>query len=92
MKKNNFLMALLLTTFLGLGINLMAEETTAEKIETSTNKGVDNVKSTYRNAKNEVCEMINGKMKCIGKKIKNKAKDLKDKASTKATEIKNKTN
>lgn len=34
--------------------------------------------------------MVNGKLECAGKKIKNKAKNLKDKTETKANELKNK--
>lgn len=67
-----------------------AEETTMEKVETSANHAADSVKETYRDAKDKACEMVNGKLECAGKKIKNKAKNLKDKTETKATELKNK--
>lgn len=67
-----------------------AEETTMEKVETGANHAADSVKKTYRDAKDKACEMVNGKLECAGKKIKNKAKNLKDKTETKATELKNK--
>lgn len=53
-------------------------------------KTTDKVKSTYRDAKDKVCEMIDGKMKCVAKKIKNKALNMADKLETDATELKNK--
>jgi hypothetical protein len=34
--------------------------------------------------------MVNGKMKCVGKKIKNKARNAKDKIETTTEELKNK--
>ena len=61
-----------------------AEETTGEKINHSTNQAVDSVKETARDIKDKGCEMVNGKLHCIGKKIKNKAATLKDKAKTEA--------
>lgn len=67
-----------------------AEETTIEKAGTAVNKATDSVKETYRDAKDKGCEMVNGKMKCLGKKVSNKAKTLKDKTETKVEEIKDK--
>ncbi len=90
MKKNNLLGVFLFTTMLCFGMSTYAEETTAEKLETSANKTTDNVKSTYRKAKDKTCKMVNGEMKCFKNKIKNKFKNLKDKSDTEATEIKNK--
>ena len=62
----------------------------AEKANTVANKTVDVTKEAARNVSDKVCEMIDGKMKCLPKKIKHKAQTMKDKAGTKATEIKNK--
>lgn len=67
-----------------------AVETNIEKTETVVNKSVDKVKSAARDVDNKVCEMIDGKMKCVVKKIKNKLKNAEDSTKTKATEIKNK--
>jgi uncharacterized protein YjbJ (UPF0337 family) len=67
-----------------------AVETNAEKAETVVNKSVDKVKSAARDMDNKVCEMIDGKMKCVVTKIKNKLKNAQDTTKTKATEIKNK--
>ncbi len=78
------------TASLSLGVFALAEETTLEKAETLTNEAADGVKSTYREAKDKTCEMINGKLECVGQKVKNKALNAKDKVSTKATEAKNK--
>lgn len=71
---------------------LHAEETTMEKAETVKNKAVDKTKKAYRTAKDEVCELVNGKMECVAKKVKHKAQNLTDDAKTKANEIKNETN
>lgn len=67
-----------------------AEEGVIEKGETSINRGVDKTKSSYRAAKDKACEMVNGKMKCIGKKLKHKAENIQDKVETESNDIKNK--
>lgn len=67
-----------------------AEETTGEKVKNVANKTEDKIKETYRNAADKGCEMIDGKMKCLGKKIKHKAQTAADKTATKVEEIKNK--
>ena len=77
-----------MVTFFGFTVS--AEETIPEKVNTATNKTVDNVKEGYRNAKDKTCEMINGKMECVGKKIKNKTRTAVDKTKTKAEELKDK--
>lgn len=68
----------------------LAEESVIEKGETVINRGVDKTKSNYRSAKDKACEMVNGKMKCVGKKLKHKAENIKDKIGTESTDIKNK--
>ena len=67
-----------------------AAETVGEKVNTATNKAVDTVKENYRDAKDKTCEMVNGKMECVSKKIKNKARTAADKIKTKAEEAKDK--
>lgn len=67
-----------------------AVETVGEKMETSGNKAVDSVKSTYRKGKDKTCEMVNGKMSCAGKKMKHKMQNAADSIDTKGTEVKNK--
>jgi S-methylmethionine-dependent homocysteine/selenocysteine methylase len=91
MKNSNRIAAgLLIASFTFAASFSFAEETTVEKVETSLNKGTDKVKKTYRDAKDKTCEMVNGKMKCVGKKIKNKARNAKDKIETTTEELKNK--
>lgn len=75
---------------LAFAIKATAEESVVEKGATTMNKAGDSVKETYRDAKDKGCEMINGKLQCLGKKISNKGKTLKDKTETKAEEIKDK--
>lgn len=67
-----------------------AEETNLEKAETIKNHSVDSIKKGYRSAKDKGCTMINGKMDCAVKKMKNKIKDQSDKVKTEAKEIENK--
>ena len=90
MKKFSFFGLCVLAASLGLAVNSYAEESVAEKVETNKNKTIDTAKSTYRAAEDEVCEIVNGKMKCIGKKIKHSAENTSDKLKTKGTELKNK--
>ena len=66
-----------------------AEETNAEKAETVKNKIVDKSKRGYRAAQDQVCELVNGKMECMAKKMKHKVENLSDEAKTKTNEIKN---
>jgi len=75
---------------LAVGFTASATETAGEKATAETNKSIDSAKETYRNAKNEVCELVNGKMHCVAKKMKNKMRTAADKTKTKAKEVKNK--
>ena len=91
MKKNTLLGTAIITAALSLfAVSAVAEETTMEKVETGTNKAADSVKSTYRDAKDKVCETINGKVECVAKKVKHKAQNAADAVETKAKEIKKK--
>jgi hypothetical protein len=71
----------------GLSSFANAEETKSEKaVEQTKEAGRDlkkNAKKTWRNTKDEACEMVNGKMECAGKKMKHKVQngvdELKDK-------------
>ncbi len=82
----------LLMGVLAFAFSTFAEETTMEKAETMKNKTADGAKKMGRKAKDEVCEMVNGKMECAVKKGVNKVKDGVDATGTKATEMKNKSN
>jgi hypothetical protein len=44
----------------------------------------------HRDLEDKACEMVNGKMQCLGKKIKHKVKTFKEKSQTKEKEIENK--
>ncbi|MCB0351646.1 MAG: hypothetical protein KDD38_10715 [Bdellovibrionales bacterium] len=90
MKKYNLLTLSLFSAALIFSSNAIAEETTAEKAQTATNKTVNAVKKTYRNAKGEICEMIDGKANCAVKKVVNKIKNTADSIETTAKEAKNK--
>ncbi len=71
---------------------LMAVETVSEKTEIVVEKASNAVKKAYRSAKDSGCETVDGKINCLGKKIKHKAENISDEAATKLKEIKNKTN
>lgn len=81
-------------TLLCLGIfgafSVQAEETNLEKAENVKNKTVDSVKNTARDIKDKTCEMINGKMECVAKKVKHTGQNAMDATKTKANEIGNK--
>lgn len=90
MKISGLFSVCLLSMSLAFATNAMAEESVQEKADTKKNEALDSVKSTYRDAQDKACEMVNGKMQCLGKKIKNKSKNFSDKAKTKAKELENK--
>ena len=75
---------------LAFSFNAGATESAGEKATAEKNKAVDSTKETYRNAKNEICELVNGKMHCAARKVKNKMRTAADKTKTKAKEVKNK--
>jgi hypothetical protein len=85
--------AILLVTTLflafALSLDVFGAETLGEKAAATTNKAVDSTKATGRNIKDEVCKMVDGAMKCLPKKIRNKAESAVEKAESKAKEIKN---
>jgi len=70
MKYRSLVASGVIAASLGFGFNAGAVETAGEKATAETNKSVDSAKETYRNAKNEICELVNGKMHCVAKKIK----------------------
>lgn len=75
---------------MGLATIANAEETAIEQTQATGNKVADKVKKGARKASDEVCEMMNGKMHCIGKKIKHKVQNAADSVESKAKEEKNK--
>lgn len=57
----------------------IADDTVGEKVEEAANDTGRAIKKTARKAKNKTCEMVNGKMECAAKKVKNSAKNVGDK-------------
>lgn len=55
-----------------------AEETAKEKVTEAASDTKKEAKQLGRKVKDETCELVNGKMECVGKKIKNKAKNAGD--------------
>ena len=90
--KNRILSTIVMASLFTFAPAIHAEETTMEKAETVKINAVDSTKKAYRTAKDEVCELVNGKMECVAKKLKHKAQNATDAVKTKANEIKNETN
>ena len=91
MKKRTLLFASVFAVSMGLSFIASAEETTLEKVETATNKGVDKVKKQSRKASDQACETVNGKMQCAGKKMKHSMQNGADAVGTKVKEVEKKT-
>ena len=58
---------------------IAADDTLKEKVAEAGNDTKRAVKKGARKVKDETCEMVNGKMKCVGKKIKHSAQNMGDK-------------
>jgi len=81
-KLNVFLTALMTVTLVGAYTTnkAFADETVKEKVSEAGHDTKRAMKKAGRKVKDETCEMINGKMECVGKKIKNTGKNIGDKA------------
>ena len=55
-----------------------ADETVKEKVSEVASDSKRAMKKGARKVKDETCEMINGKMKCVAKKIKHSAQNAGD--------------
>ena len=73
--------AVLMTTLVGAFTfnHAFADETVKEKMSEAGNDTKRAVKKGTRKVKDEACEMVNGKMKCAGKKIKHGVQNAGDK-------------
>ena len=73
--------ALLTTTLVGAFTfnHAYADETVKEKVSEAGSDTKRAVKKGARKVSDETCEMVNGKMKCVGKKIKHSAQNVGDK-------------
>lgn len=87
--KKYILSALVVAATMSVAAVGFAEESTMEKVGTTGNKTMDSVKKTGRAASDKACEMVDGKMKCAGKKMKHKMQNAKDATGTKVEEVKN---
>jgi ABC-type transporter MlaC component len=81
-KKIKMLFTALVTTAL-MGSSIVnfahADETVKEKVTEARKDTKRAMKKSARKVKDETCEMVNGKMKCMGKKIKHGAQNVGDK-------------
>ena len=55
-----------------------ADETVKEKVSEAAHDTKRGAKKTARKVKDEACEMVDGKMKCVGKKVKHAAQNTGD--------------
>ena len=74
------LTAVVTTAFLGsFGSNFVhADETVKEKVVEAGKDTKRAMKKGARKVKDETCEMVNGKMKCVANKIKHSAQNAGD--------------
>ncbi len=73
-----------------VSIAAQAETTAGEKVQEGAEDAGKNVKKGYRNVKDKACEMVNGKLECVGKKAMNKARNAKDEINDKADDVQKK--
>lgn len=79
--KNKILAAALFGALIGFApAYSFADNTVGEKAEEAANDTGRAVKKGARAVQDKSCELVNGKMECAGKKLKNKAKNAVDKA------------
>ena len=64
----------LIFCFAAYSLTSYAEETIAKKTETVATQAADGVKTGIEDAREKVCQLTNGKLKCAYKRIKNKFK------------------
>ncbi len=78
--RTSFIALMALTLLGAASMNVRAEdEKVSEKVSEAAHDTKRAVKKGARKAKDETCEMVNGKMKCVGKKIKHAAQNAGDK-------------
>ena len=65
----------------------LGDQTTGEKVEKWSRDTKSDVKKGYHRAKEEACEMVNGKLHCVDEKIKNRATESKDAIKDKAKDV-----
>lgn len=70
-------------SFAGLS-TAYAEETVGEKVKEGWEDTKKNAKQTWRNAKGELCEMVDGKAQCMAKRAKYKTQNAVDEVKDKA--------
>ena len=84
----------MIRAFVALAASVLTFHTTLlnaeETVEIKAEKIQNAVKKTYRKADDKVCEMFNGKLKCVAKKVKHSVENAADSISTDAKDLKNK--
>lgn len=88
MKKlvNIFGLALVAFSMATVSISAHAEQTAGKKAQEGLEDAGKSMKKAGRDAKQKGCEMINGKLECLGEKVGNKVKDAKGEMKDKAND------
>jgi len=73
----------LLSACMIVGTTSVAGESVEQKARESMSEANKKAKKAYRSAKDEACEMVNGKLQCAGAKMKHKMENLKDEVESK---------
>jgi hypothetical protein len=76
---NALILSLLAIGFTGPTQFALADDTVKEKVEEVANDSKRATKKAVRDVKDKTCKMINGKMECAAKKVKNAVLDGADK-------------
>ena len=86
--------ALLSSALLLMGTPQMAaaETTAGEQVDEAVQDTGKHMKKTGRAVKDKGCEMINGKLECVGQKMVHRGRNAKDEVVDKADDVKKKVN
>ena len=71
-------MSLMLTGLLFAPISFSQAETVSEKAKETATDVKKSVKKGAHRVQEKGCEMVNGKMQCLGDKLKNRGTEVKD--------------
>jgi hypothetical protein len=74
-----------------MGVFAMASVVMVAEFQATGESAGTAAKKTVRKVEDKACEMVNGKLECIGKKAKHKIQNTKDEAQDKVNEMKEKT-
>lgn len=86
MKASKIVFPIILATSFGFCTFAFGEESTTDKVNIMADRTSDATKRNYRAVKDKLCKIVDGKIQCAGKKMKNSMLNATDKAKTDAKE------